>query len=57
MKGIIVSRALQEEKELEECTFKPKINPLDPKKTNLYGIGVNVPANKDKKKKKSAVDK
>lgn len=57
MKGIIISRALQEEKELEECTFKPKINPLDPKKTNLYGIGVNVPANKDKKKKKSALDK
>ena len=48
---------MQEEKELEECTFKPKINPLDPKKTNLYGIGVKVPAKIEKKKQKNTNDK
>lgn len=57
-KGMILSRALKEEKEFQECTFKPKINSLDPKKTNLYGIGMKVPANKvEKKKKKSANEK
>jgi len=34
------SAILQEEKELEKCTFRPKINKLDHKKSNLYGIGV-----------------
>ena len=50
MKGILVSRALQEEKEFKECTFKPKINPLNPKKTNLYGIGVKMPSKSENKK-------
>ena len=32
------SRVLQEEKELEECTFKPKIKAYDPKKANIHGV-------------------
>lgn len=30
----------KEVKELEQCTFKPKINSLNPQKAQLYGIGV-----------------
>ena len=54
--GILGSRALQEQKELELCTFKPKINNLDPRKANLYGIGVKIPPKNERKKSMIATD-
>ena len=50
------TKALLDEKELEQCTFKPKINSLDPKKANLYGIGVKVPSKAERKKPKVMED-
>ena len=47
LRKMIISRSHIEEKEYrEKCTFKPKINPLDPEKANLYGINVKQPTGK-----------
>lgn len=47
------TKTLLAEKEMEQCTFKPKINNLDPKKANLYGIGVKLPSKTQRKKSRT----
>ena len=31
---------VKDQADLAECTFKPKINQLNPNKSNLYGLGI-----------------